>query len=193
MKTYDLAVLTKRVVDAPWPFYSSNQLQALLGIRQESSLFKVVQRLVKAGVLDRVERGKYIRADYSGSPFKLANFLYQPSYVSFESALSFHGILSQFPAEITSVTTGLGKQKKFSGRVYGYYRIQPRLYWGYFKQEGYLMAEPEKAVLDQAYLAAKGLKPLPLEEYDMTKIDMPKLKNYARQFGDNVGRYFSKF
>ena len=41
----------------------------------------------------------------STNDFLLANFLYQPSYISLESALSFFGIVTGFAYQITSLTT----------------------------------------------------------------------------------------
>ena len=191
MKTYDLAVLTKRVMEARGPFFTASQLSVLLEISKESSLFKVVQRLLKAGLLVRVERNKYARTDSLGNHFGLANFLYEPSYVSFESALSHWGILSQFPVEVTSATVKLSRRKKFARHIYCYYRLQKVLYWGYLKENGYLIAEPEKAILDQIYLATKGLKSLALEEYDLTGVSLSKLKSYVRRFPAQVGNFFA--
>ncbi|MFW5702849.1 MAG: type IV toxin-antitoxin system AbiEi family antitoxin domain-containing protein, partial [Candidatus Dojkabacteria bacterium] len=55
-------------------------------------------------VLIQLEKGKYQIAGRSPSDFAIAQFLYSPSYISFETALNYHGILPQFPHEITSAT-----------------------------------------------------------------------------------------
>lgn len=192
MKRYNIGILTKRIIDSGWKCFTLTQLQSILSIDKESSLYSVISRLVDAKLLVRAERDKYVLADFSGSDFILANFFYDPSYVSFESALSFYGVLSQFPLEITSVTVKLPRKKEFDGHVFGYYRIQRNLFWGYLKRDGYLIAEPEKAFLDQAYLATKGLKKLNIDEYDMTLLNRVKVKEYMKKFPQAVQKLVGK-
>lgn len=99
----------------------------------------------------------------------MANFIYEPSYVSFESALSFYGILSHLKQSCL---------KNFDRKTYKYYRLKKELFWGYLKENKYLIAEKEKALADQLYLASKGLKKVHLEEYNLSLIDKTKLKSY---------------
>lgn len=190
MKTYDLAVMTRKLMESRLAVFKLPDLAALLEIDRESSLFKVINQLVSAGVLVKVERNKYLKAG-GVSDFLTANFLYQPSYVSLESALSFWGILPQFSKEVTSVTVKLSKQKQFGGKAFGFYRMQKKLFWGYVKQDGFLIAEKEKAVLDLAYLAAKGVRSWNYDEYELSGIDKIKLKTYAKQTPKNVQKLIS--
>lgn len=196
MKTYDMSLLTKKIYDSSIQLFPLKTLHDLLEISKTSSFFNIVSRLIESGVLVKIERGKYILKNYSGNEFSLANFIYEPSCVSFESALSYYGILSQFPYEVTSVTVKQTRSKEFNGKKYGYYRLKKELYWGYVKENNYLIAEREKALLDQAYLVSKGLKKAHFEEYDFSLIDRTKLKSFmvkypqTRQFNSIIRELF---
>lgn len=182
MKSYDMSLLTKKIYNSSLKLFSLKTLQELLEIENTSSLFKVIERLVKSGVLAKVERNKYVLGNYSESEFSLANFIYEPSYVSFETALSFYGILSQFPYEITSATLKQTRSKQFNNKQYTYYKIKKGLFWGYIRQDHYLIAEKEKALADQMYLASKGIKTIHIDEYNLDSIDKSKLRSYISKF-----------
>ena len=182
MKTYDLASLTKEIRDSGLYFFRIDTLQNVLKVPNHRSLYNVLSQLIRAGILDKAERNIYIRSDYQGSEFALANFLYQPSYISFESALSFYGVLSQFPTEVTSATLKLPRTKICEDRQFSYFRIKKDLFWGYVKQENYLIAEAEKALLDQMYLATKGSRSLSFDEYDFSCFNKKTIYKYAHMF-----------
>jgi len=153
METYSLALNTKRLYDSKSQVFSSNLLRDIFEINKESSFFSTINRLVKAGVLTKLEKNKYILSSSSISDFLIANFLYQPSYISVETALNFHGVLSQFPYEITSVTTKKTFKKNYERKRFSYLHI-----------------------------ASKGLRGFPSDEYDLSTIDSGKLKEYAGHF-----------
>lgn len=182
MKTYDMSLLTKKIYDSHLRLFSFQTLRDLMEIKKTSSFFKIINRLVKSGVLVKIERNKYLLKNFTDSEFFLANFIYEPSYLSFESALSFYGILSQFPYEVTSATVKQTKAKEFNGKAYSYYHLKKNLFWGYVKEENFLIAEKEKALLDQVYLASKGIKEIHLEEYDLSLLDKTKLKLYLGKY-----------
>lgn len=182
MKTYDLAAFTRNIQNSGLQFFTLDTLRNLLEVPTRSPLFTVIQRLIQAGVIVKVERNKYVYHGYQGSEFALANFLYQPSYISFESALSFYGVLSQFPTEVTSATLKQTQMKVVDGKQFSYFRIKKDLFWGYTKQENYLIAEAEKALLDQMYLATRGSKSLSFDEYDFSLLHKKTIARYAGLF-----------
>ena len=192
MKSYNLGMLTKRVYESSSQMFSIKSLRETLNIENTDSFFKLVKRLLDGEVISKIERGKYVLKNYSGSEFLLANFIYEPSYVSFESALSYHGVLSQFPYEVTSATIKQTRTKEFGGRQYSYYKIKKDLFWGYTKNDNYLVADREKALTDQMYFASKGIKKAYLEEYDLSMLNRKKLESYivkyppTRQFKESV-------
>lgn len=182
METNNLAAATKRIYNSGFSFFTLKTLRDILTVKKESALFSVIKRLLKGGVLLRLEKNKYLLKDVKVSNFALANFIYQPSYVSFESALNFYGILSQFPYEVSSATTRKTAKKILDGQIFTYTEIKKDLFWGYEKRDNFIIALPEKALLDQLYLGAKGYKKINLDEYGLDKIRIARLREYLNKY-----------
>jgi len=182
MGTYNLAAITKRIYESGFSFFNLKTLKDILEIEKEAALFLAVKKLIKTGILIKIEKNKYLLEGAKTSDFALANFFYQSSYVSFESALNFYGILSQFPYEISSATARKTVKKEFQDKVFTYTRIKKDLFWGYEKKQGFIIALPEKALADQLYLSSKGYKRMNLDEYNLEIISAPKLKKYLDQY-----------
>lgn len=117
-------------------------------------------RWTKRGLLVSLRKGIYIlnAADRKIHPdsFSVANILYEPSYVSLESALSFYELIPEKVTTVTSVTTKKTARFENEFGAFAYQRIKPAAFRGFKKiGEGYqsfFMAEPEKAVVDFLYL-----------------------------------------
>ena len=182
MERYNLAGITKKIYDSDFSLFTLKTLRGILEIDRESTLFSVVKKLIKAKVLLKIEKDKYLLKGREVSDFALANFIYQLSYVSFESALNFYGILSQFPYEISSTTARKSVKKVFQDKIFVYTHIKKELFWGYEKKENFLIALPEKALLDQVYLMGKGYKSISLDEYDLSRIKVSRLKEYLSKY-----------
>jgi len=89
--------------------------------------------------------------------FILANRLYEPSYVSLESALNYYGFIPDIPFAVTSVT--IKKTQKFKNQfgVFNYRTLKPELFFGWKEikvgeDHFYRIAKPEKALFDFLYL-----------------------------------------
>jgi len=193
MGMYNLATITKKIYDSNLKLFTIKTVRDILRIKKESTFFGIMRRLLKNEVLFRLERDKYLLKGAKIHDFALANFIYQPSYVSFESALNFYGILSQFPYEILSGTPKKTIQKIIDEKPFVYIHIKRDLFWGYEEKDGFLIALPEKALLDQIYLASKGLRGLNLDENDLSLIEPQRFKDYlakypkTRQFNKIIG------
>lgn len=182
MGTYNLTAITKKIYNSDLKLFTSKAIRDVLEIDKESSLYSVINRFLRNNVLIRIEKGKYILEGAKIHDFVLANFLYYPSYVSFETALNFYGILSQFPYEISSATNKKTIKKTVDEKFFSYTRIKKNLFWGYEKKSQFLIALPEKALLDQLYLASKGLKKVDLDEYDFSLISWSKFNTYLKKY-----------
>src|SRR3989344_6406042 len=137
---------------------------SLLGIKISDSQVNLWQ---KRGYIKRLKSGLYVFPDLTKnldiSDFNTMSFLmYEPSYISLESALRHYGLIPEVVQSITDITTKTTRNFK---NVYGnflYRHIKPDLFWGYTvvksKFGKYLLAEPEKAVLDYIYLNKSDLK-----------------------------------
>ena len=157
-------------------------LKSLSGLTNKQSLASFINSLESYGVLERAEKGKYLVKDNLGNDFIIANLLYQPSYVSLETILNLCGVLSQFPMEITSVTVKRKKEKRVAGKLYVYYHLSPKLFWGFEKKEGSLLALPEKALLDSIYLESKGIRKIDISQLDLSLINKKTFADFAAKF-----------
>lgn len=122
-----------------------------------SALRMKISRLVREGVLLRLKRGFFCLApEYSAKHIELgviANALYGPSYVSFDTALSLYGLI---PERVYENMSGVIKHgEKFAtpmGR-FCYYPV-PESVWGIgcrverTPNGSYMMANPTKALCD---------------------------------------------
>lgn len=199
MKTYDMSDMAKKLSNSTVDLVDKKSLATILGVKNERSLYQVVFKLITSGWLNKIERNKYKIANRNIHDFEIANFIYQPSYISFESALNYWGVLSQFPFEITSATLKQSEVKNIDQKVFGYNRVNKKYFGGFVKVNNYLIASAEKALVDQIYLWSKGLKQLNWSEYDLSRIDMKmvkkivtnmklinKLENYVGKGGINA-------
>jgi predicted transcriptional regulator of viral defense system len=88
----------------------------------------------------------------------VANQIYQPAYISLESALSYHGFIAEGVFTITSVSTNKTQLYQTSIGTFSYRSLKPSLYFGYtitrWHNKPLLIADPEKTILDYLYLNA---------------------------------------
>jgi len=130
-----------------------------------------------------LEKGIYAFSINPPTKFEIANKLYQPSYISFESALSHYGIIPETVYTITSVTTKKSKELSAQNSSFKYYKIKKNLFFGYRPQKinnkTIIMAEAEKALLDYIYILSlkKGVFNSRL---DLSRIDNKKLAYYVK-------------
>ncbi|MBU4369202.1 hypothetical protein L6278_02645 [Candidatus Parcubacteria bacterium] len=182
METYNLATIAKKIYNSGFLLFYTKTLKDILDIKKQSTLFNIIKKLINAGILLRIGKNKYLLKGKNIKDFSIANFIYNSSYISFESALNFYGILSQFPYEISSATNRKSGKKYFQNKIFTYTHIQKNLFWGYEKKDDFIIAYPEKALLDQLYLSSKGYKKINIDECDFTNIKISRLKKYLNKY-----------
>jgi hypothetical protein len=110
----------------------------------------------RKGKLIRVRRGLYVPAGATDvSLLTLANKIYGPSYVSFETALAHHGLIPERAEIVTSASMGKNKSKLFKTPLGVFsYRSVPAQVFPYGvercgnENDPFLIASPEKALCD---------------------------------------------
>jgi hypothetical protein len=90
--------------------------------------------------------------------------------------------VSQFPYEISSITTKKPVTKIIDDIAYRYVRMKKNLFFGYELREGFLIAQPEKALLDALYLMSKGLAVVHIDELDLSNLDEKRFNLYKKKF-----------
>ncbi|MBL7070438.1 MAG: hypothetical protein ISS27_03075 [Candidatus Omnitrophica bacterium] len=161
-----------------------------------SDLVKVkvqISRWAKSGKLIQLKRGMYVlspvyRKVEPYGPF-IAATLKQPSYLSLEKALEFHGLIPEGVKVYTSLATKWQDTFKSKVGVFSYQHIRKELFWGYVSvslkgQTGFI-ASPEKALLDFFYVKKiratfEYLQEMRLQNLD--KLNPEKLLSCAKRF-----------
>ncbi|HFE64690.1 MAG TPA: hypothetical protein ENK14_09805 [Caldithrix sp.] len=126
----------------------------------ENYLKRQVSEWLKKGLLLKLKRGIYLINDANylekTSLLSIANYLYQPSYISLEFALRYYQLIPEEVYHITSVTTRKTAHFKNSLAYFYYRHIKESLFWGFdtisVNNQSVFMALPEKALIDFFYL-----------------------------------------
>jgi predicted transcriptional regulator of viral defense system len=166
--------------------FTTEDLKKLLNIAKENTLYKRIERLINQGILLSITKGKYRYAYNEANDFEIANFIHNPSYLSFESALNFYGILIQTPYQMLSATTARSKTIEVNNKEYRYIHLLPELYFGYRKEKNFLIAYPEKAIIDQLYLAIKGLGTIDKKDLDLNKINRKRMTTFTKRIKNKL-------
>lgn len=173
------------------PYLTVADLEKVLGLKRES-LYVVLNRLVKSGILIRLAKNLYSSFTEAFDIEKIANELYFPSYLSFEQALSQYSILSQIPYTQTFATTRPTKKMTIAGVAIEYSHIKKDLFFGYILKDSKYIAEKEKALLDQLYMVSQGKRSIDIDELDLRDIDRGKLEEYAKRFPPQMNPLLDK-
>lgn len=182
MESITIDKATKILYAKKVSLFSINDAKKVFNIEKDNTLYKLLQRLEKKDIIKRIENGKYLFSFIEVSDFEIANFLTSPSYISLESALSFYGILSQFPYTITSITGKKSKRVIYEDKEYEFMHIRSKYLYGFFKKNNFLIASPEKALIDELYFMARKLRIISLEELDLTNINKKYLKDISKKY-----------
>lgn len=184
-KRIDTIELIKKLQSLDKGYFTMADMEKVTGLPRES-LKVALNRLTERGVLTRIKRGIYQLGFSPVDVPKVANQLYYPSYLSFESALSRYGILSQVPYTQTFATPKRTKRMTLWGTDAEFRQLKKELFFGYKMEDGMYLAEPEKALLDELYMVSRGKARIDIEELDLRDVNEKKLERYAAKFPSYV-------
>ncbi len=155
-----------------------------------------LSRAAKKGLIHRLNRGTYVNSIFHEFPGveEVGCFLRPPAYVSCEWAVNYHGISLQSPFVCTIVTlsTSVGKKRSidYQGVAIEFSRISPALFFGFQNHGRFLMASPEKAILDTLHYR----KAVPAQdELEMDEVDIDVLIEMGKRFPIKTSRKLSRF
>lgn len=144
-----------------------------------------IKRDVYNNILFPVVRGIYETNKYTNG-YLLASYVYGPSYLSFEYALSFHNLIPEKAVTYTSATFKKRKRKAYKNNFGLFtYRDVPKEAYPYFvnahEQDtySYFVASPEKAICDMLYILppVKSIKELKMLLFENLRIDKNSFKS----------------
>lgn len=170
------------------PYITDIELKTLIN-STPNGMYSKVKRLTAEGKLLHIRRGLYSLTEelgYYTKPhmFELAQHVYGPSYISLESALSFHGLIPEAVYSITSVCTKRSTEFKTPIGVFSYKHLPAEGFYtevGLVSQDQYkfLIASPWRAICDYAFCYKRywaSLKSL-LEDMRINYEDLPELRD----------------
>lgn len=186
--------------------YARKQKYYIFSVEEAKRLFKnsspktvqnQLQAYSKNNELLRLRKGLYKMKFPEGGPdipdLYLANKIYEPSYVSLETALSYYSMIPDVAAEVTSVTTRHGRYFKNTEGSFRYYTCRKEAYNGYtlIAMEGFkvFIAEKEKALADFVYFKmrrgeAVSFREDRLDEELLKGLNWKKVLEYGKVFGE---------
>lgn len=171
--------------------------------------FSLLKRAMAAGEVVRIHRGlyclatKYLRQRID--PLVLAQRIYGPSYISLETALSYHGWIPEAVHAVTS--TSLNRSREF-GTPMGHFSFtrvpQETLYSEVTRVEkeddsSFLLASPLKALADYVYVHKCGwnsarpvVESLRVDERSLAGVDLPSFDRLLANYPARRVRQFLK-
>jgi len=136
------------------PLFETRDLAALLGVA-DSSATRAATRLSNSGAIIKLARGKWAMTrnvnrlaipEHLASPF--------PAYVSLQSALYYHGMISQIPAVTYAVSLARTRPYDTPIGTFSIHHVGPGFFFGFEldRSGAAKIAIPEKALVDIFYL-----------------------------------------
>lgn len=121
----------------------------------------LVVKMVRNGWFIRIKKGIYAISDLSNrgflslSPYVVAHLLVKESYVSFESALAYHGMFDQLTGKVISVSKTKYKTTSLNNIQYDFLNVKDQYFFGWqevtIDNQTTHIAYAEKALVDMIH------------------------------------------
>ena len=159
------------------PFFTIEGFRQASGVDKPQQVRTLLYRWAKAGHLLQLKKGIYMTHPFFNNHsqdyffLRMVSAILEPlSYVSLETVLQEHNIITEITYPITSVTTKNTKRINNSLGTFSYKHIRKELYTGFQIEEYYgvqiVQASLAKALFDLLYL-----RPIP-EKYRTLKFNL---------------------
>lgn len=185
----------KKLEELNLKIFTDNDLQQIFGATKEATQ-SFLSYNTQNDYLTRLRRGFYCFSDKIPHDFLIANKIYEPSYISLSTALSYHKVIPETVYSVTSITTKKTQKFEVEGKQFIYRSIKRRGYFGYkpYNLDGNKakIATPEKALADYTYyLNITGGEWN--DRLDIKKVNKPKLFEYLKRLGgDKLLEFWNK-
>jgi hypothetical protein len=179
--------------------------------------FALLKRALKSGEVIRIHRGLYCLASKylrrKPDPLVLAQRIHGPSYVSLETALSYHDWIPEAVYAITSASMDRSREFETPLGHFSFTRIPQKVFYtevtriekeggsktepGFHVGESYLMASPLKALADYVYAhrldwvsAGPVIESLRVDESSLAGIKVETLERLLANYSSRRVRRF---
>lgn len=157
--------VTQHFFNAPTGVFTQPEVAVAVDGSDFSRHGLVKRALAKGEILD-IRRGLYCLAPrYQKKPvsvYGLAQRVYGPSYISLETALSYHGWIPEAVYACTCVSSGRAKEFTTPLGLFSYKRVPQRTFYAGVERcvdpdgNTWFMAAPAKALADYVYVHRPG-------------------------------------
>ncbi len=151
-------------------------------------IHNTLRSLMKKNLIIRVKRNCYtLKKNVSDNLFAVATESIKPSYISFWTALSYFGFTEQQVPMVQLVSTKQVAELRIDQHTIQTTTFKPRMFYGYERIEGAVLAEREKALIDSLYLPERcgGLDELAkCLSNAWGQINHKRLMEYTIRFGN---------
>jgi hypothetical protein len=201
--------LEKFLYQWPKPYIRDQDLLALFG-KNDVQRHDAVKYAIAHNIIQKIRRGLYLinflQPQTKFDPFELAQVIYGPSYISLESALSYHGWIPEAVYITTSVSsrrtklfdTPIGQFHYSSTPISSFYLNVQRVSGS---ASTFLIASPWKAIADYIYVYKKKwesildvIVDLRVEEETIDESDRQDLEEVAMTYhNEKVRKLLARF
>lgn len=182
MKLIDIQNL---IIEKNIKVFTVSEFARIMGLSNIAAQ-KLLERYTRRNIFSRLKNGLYATRLNPPSSFLIANKIYRPSYISFETALSYYGIIPESVYTTTSATTKTTREFLADGKTFIFHKIKTQAFTGYSPirvgDDLILIALPEKSLIDYLYLIHLKKKVLN-ERLNIKKLDSKRVIDYAKLFG----------
>jgi predicted transcriptional regulator of viral defense system len=190
-------------------YFTPSLLADLLSLTRRQA-YRLVARLRADGLVDEVERGKYLLLGLDpemvlSNPLYIASHLISPAYVSYWSALHYHGFTEQVPLTTFVATTRKKRPVTYRGFRFHFVAVKPHKFFGYRRERvgdlPTVVADEAKAIVDSLDLLqhAGGIgEVVKALRVALETVDEPTLIQYAnrmenKSLGSRLGYLLESF
>lgn len=155
-----LKSLERTLQSYPRPYLTDFELASILDGTPDSRYSKV-KRMLAQGKLLHIRRGLYCITKEIGylkkpSSFELAQYIYAPSFISLESALSYYNLIPEAVYTITNATSKRSKEFKTPLGIFSYQSVPLQdLYTEVTlikeNEQRFFIAKPWRAICDYVF------------------------------------------
>lgn len=180
-----------RLYSSPQTVFTLDEISLIFPQIPYENLRSSIRYFTNAGKLKRVRQGVYAKMNYN--PFELANKLYKPSYISFETVLA-KGVVFQY-YETIFLASYLTREVKVDGINIQYRQIKGDVLTnleGIEQKDSYFIATIERAFLDAVYVY-KNYHFDNLGGVDWEKVEQLKKIYHNKAFEKRVEEYYKDY
>jgi len=197
MSRQSILTFIRHIRELNRPVFTTHELADVSG-KSPSATTQTLSLLEREGFIFKIHRGIWGEVGRGRlSAYSVVPYLFprHRAYVSFISALHLYGMIEQIPQVVTLASTVHTKIIRTKMGVFSVHRICPEFFggFGWYKGTGsFLIAEPEKALIDSLYLSGRKKKQFGhFPELNFSKsFSFRKAKSWAGRIPDSkIGSY----